>query len=182
MDIELGAGSLTGIDVVRELVDPGREMQVIYITGYIEYCQRVYETNHSYFLVKPVDRQLFDLAMDKALKALAAPSGRFLKVQVGRTIIPLQPKMISCVESVRRKVRFYTMGEVVEAYASLTAVAAKLPDTFIRCHGSYLVNMEHIEEMRKDCIVLRSSKVVPISQPRHKATREAFMKYLDREA
>ena len=70
MDIELGAG-VCGIDVVKRLFPAGSGVQVIYITGYIEYCTKVYETEHISFLVKPVLEQELKAALDRALNRTA---------------------------------------------------------------------------------------------------------------
>jgi DNA-binding LytR/AlgR family response regulator len=68
MDIRLGDGS--GIETVKKLFH-GRSTQVIYITSYVEYCTDVYETEHVYFLKKPVDGAMLELALQKAEKKLA---------------------------------------------------------------------------------------------------------------
>ena len=63
-DINLGTDAADGISMVRDLFPTGSKTQVIYATGYIEYCTPVYETQHVYFLVKPVRQS----ALDDALK------------------------------------------------------------------------------------------------------------------
>lgn len=52
-DINLGTDAADGISMVRDLFPAGSKTQVIYATGYIEYCTPVYETQHVYFLVNP---------------------------------------------------------------------------------------------------------------------------------
>ena len=64
MDIELGQ-NLCGIDVVKRLFPADSGVQVIYITGYMEYCTRVYETEHVSFLVKPVRAEELKAALDR---------------------------------------------------------------------------------------------------------------------
>ena len=71
-DIDLGTDAADGIDMVRDLFPVGSKTQVIYVTGYIEYCTPVYETQHVYFLVKPIRQSTFDDALKKALENLAA--------------------------------------------------------------------------------------------------------------
>ena len=178
MDIRFDAEGASGIDAVRETIRPGSGTQVIYVTGYMNYCVEVYQTDHAYFLVKPVEQRLFDDALSKALANLTGKTA-LLGIKVGRTIKSIHPWNVSYIESVRRKVRIYSGNEVIEAYASLADLSSKLPQSFVRCHGSYLVNMDYIEELGKDGIKLRSSKVIPVSQARRKATREAFLEYVE---
>lgn len=79
-DINLGTDAADGISMVRDLFPAGSKTQVIYATGYIEYCTPVYETQHVYFLVKPVRQSAFDDALKKALENLAGQN-----VQDGQT-------------------------------------------------------------------------------------------------
>lgn len=63
-DINLGTDAADGISMVRDLFPTGSKTQVIYATGYIEYCTPVYETQHVYFLVKPIRQSAFDDALN----------------------------------------------------------------------------------------------------------------------
>ena len=63
-DINLGTDAADGISMVRDLFPVGSKTQVIYATGYIEYCTPVYETQHVYFLVKPVRQSTLDDALN----------------------------------------------------------------------------------------------------------------------
>ena len=63
-DINLGTDAADGISMVRDLFPAGSKTQAIYATGYIEYCTPVYETQHVYFLVKPVRQSAFDDALN----------------------------------------------------------------------------------------------------------------------
>ena len=53
LDIQLGQDN--GISLAKQLFPSPSQTQVIFITGYVEYCSDVYETEHIYFLLKPLD-------------------------------------------------------------------------------------------------------------------------------
>lgn len=177
-DIDLGPNEPNGIEMVQSLFPQGSGTQVIYVTGYMEFCTRAYRTEHVYFLAKPVGQDDFNDAIDKALAKLDNLRTSSLVVRSGGSVKLVQPGAISYVESDRRKVRIHVSGEVVETYATLTGLAGQLPTSFVQCHKSFLINMKHIVEMNKDNLVLHSGEVVPISQKKRKATREAFFRYL----
>ena len=56
LDIHLNDTPENGIALAKELFPAGCGTSVIYITGYIEYVSDVYETEHIYFLRKPVEK------------------------------------------------------------------------------------------------------------------------------
>ena len=119
MDIELGSEDANGIDLVKRYFPAGCGTQVIYVTGFVEYCTSVYRTEHLYFLVKPFAQDDLDDALSRVLERL------------------------------------------------------ELPASFIQCHKSFLVNMDHVKELKADSVVLSSNQVVPVSQKRRKFVREA---------
>jgi len=193
MDIELGSEDANGIDLVKRYFPAGCGTQVIYVTGFVEYCTSVYRTEHLYFLVKPFAQDDLDDALSRAFERLpAAPffflgpaalcraSGRLeadaskpLSVRLGSRVVLVEPSRISYIESDRRKVRIHAGAEEIEAYASLSDLSAELPASFIQCHKSFLVNMDHVKELKADSVVLSSNQVVPVSQKRRKFVREA---------
>lgn len=179
-DIDLGPDEPNGIEMVQRLFPQGSGTQVIYVTGYVEFCTRVYRTEHVYFLAKPVEQDDFNDALDKALDKLEGLGALSLAVRSDGNVKLVQPGAIGYVESDRRKVRIHVGSEVLETYSTLTGLAEQLPPSFIQCHKSFLINMDHIVEMNKDNLVLHSGEVVPISQKKRKATREAFFHYLGR--
>jgi len=177
-DIDFGENELNGIQLVGELFPPGSAVQVIYVTGFIEYCTRVYETEHIYFLIKPVKTDELYAALSRALARLDQAEDRLVSVHVGGGVVRILPEAIRYIESDRRKLRIITDQGVTEAYASLTSIAQKLKTGFLHCHKSFLVNMARVAELHGDSFLLLSGETVPISQKRYKASREAFLGFL----
>lgn len=177
MDIVLGDGP-DGIEVVKRFAPDGGGTQVIFITGFAEYCTKVYQTEHVYFLTKPVAQSDFNAALGKAFANLDASASRPVGLVIGSDVVALQPQKISYIESNRRKVRIHQGRDLLDAYASLEELAMKLPSSFVRCHKGFLVNMNYIDKLQKSDVRLLSGELVPLSQRRRPAVREAFIAHL----
>lgn len=179
MDIELGIEA-DGVELVRLLNALSPMTQVIYITGYIENCTRVYRTEHTYFLVKPVDSIELADALDKAVAALdaAAQSERVLAVTFRgrRTMVDLA--RVEYIESVGRKVLIHCPDASFETYAKLAALLDELPDSFIQCHKSFLLNMDRVASWESGSVRTASGAEVPVSQRRRRAVHDAWEKRL----
>lgn len=178
MDIVLNDSEKGGIELVQRFAPEGCGTQVVYITGHIEYCTKVYQTEHVYFLTKPVVQCDFTRALDKALANLDQLDSRPLGLRVGGAVVALSPRKITHIESARRKVLVYQDGEVIEAYASISSLAKQLPSSFIRCHKGFLVNMNHIKELQATDVQLNDGTLIPLSQRRRSVVREAFIAHL----
>ena len=200
-DINLGTDAADGISMVRDLFPAGSKTQVIYATGYIEYCTPVYETQHVYFMVKPIRQSALDDALKKALENLAgkntqdAQEGKGARADVppksspcsltfnvrGRTIV-VDADCLEYLESERRKLQLHTDGSVVEVYCSLADAQDMLPEGFVRCHKSFVVNLADVVEIDKDDILVKSGSRVPMSQKRRHEVKEALLDYLKARA
>lgn len=139
-DINLGTDAADGISMVRDLFPMGSKTQVIYATGYIEYCTPVYETQHVYFLVKPIRQSALDDALKKALENLAGQNaqdgqteqvGQGARADVPPEIVPLRAH-IQCARSDDRSRR--RPHRVSGKRAPQAAVAHRR-----RCYGSVLL-------------------------------------------
>lgn len=179
IDIALGSNSPNGIEVVRHLFPAGCGTQVIYVSGYVEFCTPVYQTEHAYFLLKPVKQRELDAALRKSLTRLNASESKPIALQHGSSVTLVPAAEIEYIESDRRKVRVHTTtGKVIEIYATLSEMMDMLPDDFAQCHKSFIVNMALIDELSASAIRMRSGEEVPISQRQRKAVRQTFFHYV----
>lgn len=183
MDIRLapdGPGSLDGVDLVRRSFAMTGGTQVIYVTGYDDCHSRVYQTDHVSFLVKPVRQADLDDALDRAIERLRRYVEQPLRVRVKYVEWVLLPRHIAFIESKRRVLHIHLgePAEEVETYARLADMAAALPERFVRCHNSFLVNLDFVKELRTDSVLLTTGATVPISRKRRPAFRTTFFAHV----
>jgi DNA-binding LytR/AlgR family response regulator len=86
-------------------------------------------------------------------------------------------------ESSAKKVTLY-LGNSDKTYffsAKLDDIEALLPDHFLRCHQSYLVNLRMIRHLdsKNHVFVLHSGEEILISRRSYTAAKEAYQSYLD---
>ena len=76
------------------------------------------------------------------------------------------------------------MEETVPFYGKLEDLEPALtrpelvPDSFFRCHRSYIVNLRHVQLYDKNEIRLDNEDCIPLSKRRYKSFGLAFMHYL----
>ena len=176
-DIRVEDDSEDGIQAVRDLLPWGCGTQVIYITGYVEYCVSVYETHHVYFLLKPVDQATFNKALKRALDNLRSREERMLPVTYkGKTTL-VDPVDVLYIESRLRKVIFHEEDEDHEVYSTMSEMAEVLPSSFVRCHKSFLINMDAIQTFDATEVMLRSGQKVPVGQRYRDSLRASMVRY-----
>ena len=173
-DIALAPNSPDGISIVRDWIDVGSGTQVIYVTAYNQYHTRIYQTQHAYFLMKPVSQLDVDAALDKALHAVNRYKSMPLRIHTRDDDKVVPPEDIVFIESDRRILNIHTTEGTFQTYAKIIDVIAKLPPRFIQCHKSFIVNMDYISDFTPSSLTVRTGDVIPISKSRYKDVRNAF--------
>lgn len=180
MDIQLGETVPTGIELVEALISRAGDVQVIYVSGYLEYAPEAYRTRHTWFLAKPVRQDALNAALERALDNLDRSRRGSLLVRSGSSLMQVVPSRILYVESDRRKVRIHERSRTIETYAKIDDIQERLPDQFVRCHKSFLVNMDCISELRVADVILVNGEEIPVSQRRRRALLDRFVEYVGR--
>lgn len=175
MDICLGRES--GINAVARIQTSHPEIGIIYVTGHTEYCSDVYDTQHSGFLLKPVDPLKLRQALRRTQRSL--PSGRqALVIEQPNRIWDLPLEEILLFEKQLRKIKVITQNEEIDIYGRFSDFQPQLDGRFIQCHASYLVNMDHVESFSREEFILPNGRKIPISRRRGPTVRNAFLAHL----
>lgn len=95
--------------------------------------------------------------------------------------VRLYHQEIFYIERNLRKTKFHCITEEYECSEKLSSFEEKLGDSFIRCHNSFLVNLNYVKTMRRNEIILSNGERISVSNSRSKVTREALLRYLTNE-
>ncbi len=174
---------LSGFDVL-ELI--GTETAVIFVTAYDQYAMRAFEVHAVDYLLKPIGRERFEAALDRAksrigekipsvpeLAAAARPPKQFLDRIVVRdgtrvTLIPVGK--LDYAEAQDDYVALASEGKKHLKQQTIISLEACLdPERFVRVHRSYIVNFERvvrIEPYGKDSrlAILADGTRLPVSR------------------
>ena len=147
-----------GIALVRELQDRDILPLTVYCTTRAAYTSAVYGTDHQYLLLAPYSPTEARNALDKVFGLLGH-----------RAASPLALRSAGTVHIVDAR--------VLESYAALAELEQQLPGSFVRCHKSYLANMEHVVQASSDGLVMDCDEAVPISQRQYRTVRDALRSF-----
>lgn len=156
--------------------------RVVFVTAYDHYAVQAFELNALDYLLKPVEPERLDRALDRVRSQMPA------RPTEGPPTGPLEAEQLLCLPH-RGGMRFFRPTELAhleaaDDYCALHLVdgtsllsstplkvwEAQLPDTFIRVHRSHVVNLGQIEEVRPDgsayAVLLAGDRRVPMSRRR----------------
>ena len=179
--LEIQLGQDNGISLAKQHFPSPSQTQVIFITGYIEYCSDVYETEHIYFLLKPLDPVLLKKSLQKAVDRLEAlPITLSIQTREGAFSLPLTD--ILYIESHMRKLSIHTPKNTYVVSGSLSSLPQEIQQKMVQCHKSFLVNPGRISRIGREMIELEDGSRLPISRYRYPevmARYEAWIRHAE---
>lgn len=178
MDIEFGKEEYNGITLSKWINRVVPLCQIIYLTDFLEFAPEVYETEHCYFVLKKNMEIMLPLAAEKAFRLYEKyKKGSFIELISDGRKRYLQIRDIICIEKEDRKLHVYTTQGEYYSYQSLTAVARKCSWEMVRCHGSYMVNLQYVTRYDRENITLINDMEIPIGRSYQEQTKEAYLNY-----
>ena len=179
LDIHMPGNS--GIDVAKTLNLLVPECNIIFLTSFLGYATEVYETRHSYFILKSELEERIDAALTKVLADRAQELR--IRFREGRTVQTVTAPEVLYLERILKK----TAIVLCSGKKHFTAAKAEEllndvpPGRFVRCHQSFWVNVEKITGMKTESFSLVNGEEIPISRSRKKEAKEAFFAQLERQ-
>ncbi len=93
-------------------------------------------------------------------------------------IVVIKFSDIKYIESEKRTAIIHEQDLDRKIYLKLSDLEEVLPNYFVRCHQSYIVNFDMVREMKAKDLLLKTGEKIPISQLKCKETREKFIQFL----
>jgi two-component system, LytTR family, response regulator len=168
LDIEMP--EMTGLSFYKSLAKPPL---VVFATAYANYALEGFEVAAVDYLLKPIKKERFAIAVEKAQFMFLAnqdPSNKivdtpkFLWVKANYQSVKINIADIMYLESLNDYTFIYTKDKkTVRTLENFKQILEKLPETaFIRIHRSYIVAINFIKTIQIKQIVLLNDTVLPV--------------------
>ena len=175
LDINMPAPN--GIEVAKRINDLCPRCRIIFLTSFLGYATDVYETRHSYFVLKSEIGEKLKKAfgavfadMDKDTVVSFRADGEQWKLGI---------EGIMYLERNLRKVNIACRRRSFTTSTKLEELFRTIPDgKLIHCHQSYWVNPDYIRSMTADSFIMADETVIPISRGNRESAKNAFFAYL----
>lgn len=141
LDIDLKA-RVSGLDLANLIRKQDKNVYIIFTTGHLEYGLLAYKYKTFDYLPKPVTAERLEETLDRLLDDMSGNATSFVRLDNNKTIITQDS--IRYIQKDGMKVIFHTDNRDYETYSSFKKVLPQLPNQFVQCHKSYIVNTQKI--------------------------------------
>ena len=176
LDIEMP--NLSGFEFLDTLT---KKPQIIFITGKTEYAFKAFNYDATDYLHKPIKRERFNAAVEKAIKHHNLKLGvyddgddEYLIIKSNSKKHQIYFKDIKWLKALGDYVQIITEGNTFTVLTTMKSLETELPeDQFLRIHKSYTVNLAKIDRFSSTKVEVGEFEI-PLSRNKKKYLAEAL--------
>ncbi len=171
---------MNGIETATLIRQYDKKLKIVFCTVSMEHAIDSYGVYAYGYLVKPLDIDRIKVLLDQFTKEVLEQDIGYLRIKSEYADYLVALREIVYIESKDKILMIHKLNkEIIKTYGKLSNLEQQLSDQhFIRCHQSYIVNMEHIRSVEKGAFLTIIEEIVPIRVKDYNKYREIYQKYI----
>lgn len=179
LDIEMP--EIDGISLAKKLREISEDVYIVFLTSHIEFALEGYEVNALRYLTKPISHQNLKEILDYI--ALKQTKEDVLWIKTDEFEEKIRLSDILYLEAQNQNIAINTKKKTYITRYNLGDFEIELNGKgFFRIHRGYLVSLEKITKLGKNCVHLETGINLPVSRSKEKPLKEALLNFADKEA
>ena len=176
MGIELPG--VDGMEAARRLRRLDRDVVLVFVTALARYAIRGYEVDALDFVLKPLSYYAFSVKLERAIHRARQRAGDHILLKTSGGIHRLDIRDIFYLETKSRMLYYHTASGIYSVRGSLRDAVEQLAQySFAKCNQCYLVNLQHVTDIR-DEFVMVAGTLLEISRRTRKTFLDAVVAYI----
>lgn len=178
LDIQME--KLNGMDTARRIREiDNKNVEIIFTTSIVDYIQEGYEVRAYRYLLKPIKFEELQKHILSCIDIITKNKESNLIINTKGEIYKININEITYIEILKKDMIIHTLSKYYEVKMSMEKIEKELElYNFFRCHRSFLVNINYIENIKQYVAILENSEEVPVSRHRFKDLKNEFLNHL----
>lgn len=144
MDIDLNS-QMTGIDIAKEIRRKNKSIYIIFLTGHFEYIVSSFECKTFDFIQKPFSFSRLESTVKRLFDDINYNNQSFIKLSNQHKLI--NQSLVNYIQKEGMKTIYSLPSTNISSYGSFSKISGTLPNNFVRCHKSFIVNINNISNI-----------------------------------
>ena len=175
LDIEMEPEGMNGIELAAKLRENDSSIQLVFVTGYMEYIADGYDVEALHYLLKPVTEEKLGSVLARALARVKARE-KELFLQTTDGSVRVLNSEIRYLEVQRNYVTIHAAEEYT-VKRTLGDLEKELDESFFRTGRSFIVNLRFVRKITKTQVFLKDGAQVPLSRGLYEGINRAMIQY-----
>lgn len=179
--LDIYMAGITGVTAAQQIRLTDAETLLIFVSSSDEFYRESYDLYAFNYLIKPLTADKLNEVLGRAREQLNRDADQVVRIAFMGNLHTIRCSQLLYLSSKQHTVNFcLKSGEILKSYGKLDDFVAQLPaDSFIRCHQSYLVNLNHVTAMTTAAFTL-GDITIPISRSYSEQARSQYRALLFR--
>ncbi len=144
LDIDLKS-KLTGLEIAERVRKNNKDCYLIFATAHLEFGFVAYKYKTFDYISKPITTERLEECVVRLFDDIAGVTKNFIKLDNKNTIVA--ESEIKYIKRDGMKLVFHTDSRDYEVYSSFAKIQDRLPDNFVRCHKSFIANINNVTKV-----------------------------------
>lgn len=178
LDIQME--KINGMDVARNIreIDQSKP-EIIFTTSLIEYIQEGYEVRAYRYLLKPIQCEDLSKHILSCVSEVINKRDKFIMIENKDETYKINIEDIMYIEIQRKDMSIHTENKNYETKMTMDKIEKELSNhNFYRCHKSFLVNIDYVDNVKQYVAILENKEEVLVSRHRFKDFKSKFLNSL----
>jgi DNA-binding LytR/AlgR family response regulator len=171
LDISMPPAS--GLDIAAQIRQYNLNLPIVFMTGYSDHMPEAFHVHAFEYILKPVSQNKITKVLDDYYRR-----NTLLTVVSDRYEVCVPTNDILYIESLSKRALIKTFGKDYYAYESQESLLTQLPNCFVQCHKSYIVNLDKIIKRNPSSCELLGGFEIPVGRKHFKSFRDTYYAYL----
>ena len=170
---------ISGVETATKIRESDPNCLLVFITSSDSHMRDGFALRAASYVEKPLTPEKLEVAFTQC-RDLFLRNARYIEVESKRHKIKIPLSRLVYVEGMERTVFFHTdSGETIEVRMKMEdAVKQAYGAPFLRCHRSFLVNMNYVADIQGNDLIMKNGRFIPVRKNGRTEVVAALNKFL----
>ena len=171
LDIEMP--SMSAIELAKKIRLENDAVQIIFITGFIDYIAEGYDVAALHYLMKPLSEDKLSEVLNRAVLKIRK-NEKSLFLSISGEMVRILIYQIKYLEVQQNYVTVHAKKDYT-VKKTLGEFESELDERFYRIGRSFIVNLSCIDKITKNSVHLSDGSVIPLPRGQYESLNKAFI-------
>lgn len=170
-----------GISTARQIRQYDTSVKIIFLTSSAEFAVDSYTVGAYFYQLKPICKESFYQLLDSVLSECRRNEENSLVLRSKTGIVRIELDKLQYCEVMGRTLQFHCKGAgPLESVGKMDDLCGQLEknECFVRCHRSYLINMDYVDNISNKAVTMTDGTRIPIPHGKYSELKDKFLNYL----